>query len=154
MPASVTLAQAHIESEDGKSSLAKDGNNYFGIKAYANPRNFPIVYHSDDLPNEPFRSYKTVAESFADHAYFLKVEQPRYASLFDSHDYNSWADGLHEAGYATAPGYAESIKNTINEYGLAKYDKWGANKMIIIFILLLIFIFLVVFALRKFRVIK
>ena len=32
IPASVTLAQMSLESGQGTSSLAREGNNYFGIK--------------------------------------------------------------------------------------------------------------------------
>ena len=36
IPASITLAQAILESADGISELAKKSNNHFGIKCHSN----------------------------------------------------------------------------------------------------------------------
>ncbi len=140
IPASITLAQAAIESEYGASRLATEGNNYFGIKAYDNPRSFPIITASDDLPNEPFRKYKNAAESFADHGYFLKTEQPRYANLFSTHSYVDWANGLHDDGYATSPNYASTLISTIESNNLQRFDVWGNYRYLIFAILILLLI--------------
>jgi flagellum-specific peptidoglycan hydrolase FlgJ len=35
IPASITLAQGILESRDGNSRLAKEGNNHFGIKCHS-----------------------------------------------------------------------------------------------------------------------
>lgn len=131
IPASVTLAQAAIESGYGKSKLAVNANNYFGIKAYSNPRGLPVYYADDDLKAEPFRKYPTVAASFADHTKFLK-ENSRYKDLFKTHSYIEWAHGLKKAGYATAPNYATLIISTIEKNNLQRYDVWGANRKLLI----------------------
>ena len=102
IPASITLAQGILESDSGNSNLARRSNNHFGIKCKSNWTG-QRVYHTDDAPDECFRKYDSVEESYEDHAEFLG-QSPRYASLFaySSSDYRSWARGLKAAGYATA----------------------------------------------------
>lgn len=122
IPASITLAQACLESGDGRSRLAKEGNNHFGIKCH-NDWDGKKMYHDDDAKGECFRVYAHAEESFKDHSIFLKYRQ-RYASLFelDVKDYKGWAHGLKKAGYATNPQYAPMLIKIIEEYELYKYD--------------------------------
>lgn len=126
IPASITLAQACLESADGNSELAQKSNNHFGIKCYSSWKG-KRVYHDDDAKNECFRVYETVQESFKDHSEFLKNGQ-RYAFLFsyDQTDYKNWAHGLKKAGYATNPQYAYMLITIIEDYELHKYDKPNA----------------------------
>jgi LysM repeat protein len=122
IPASITLAQGMIESGNGKSSLAAEANNHFGIKCH-NDWKGPTVKHHDDRRNECFRKYRSPEESFRDHSDFLRTT-PRYKELFElsSTDYKGWAKGLKKTGYATNPDYANMLIRKIEEYGLYKYD--------------------------------
>lgn len=126
VPASITLAQGLLESGAGRSSLANEGNNHFGIKCHG--WEGEKVYFDDDRKGECFRKYKTAAESFADHSNFLRY-QKRYQSLFDlpTEDYKGWATGLKAAGYATDPGYAGKLIDLIETYGLSKYDRMSPS---------------------------
>ena len=121
IPASITLAQAIIESGGGTSSLAKSTNNHFGIKCHG--WKGECVRWYDDSPNDYFRKYETVEESYEDHSVFLQ-ENPRYSVLFsyEKTDYESWAYGLQECGYATNPNYANILINCIENYELNIYD--------------------------------
>jgi len=123
IPASITLAQGIIESAAGTSELARASNNHFGIKCHSDWTG-EFVYRRDDTPNDCFRKYNTVEESFEDHAKFL-LKYPRYAVLFtyDIRDYISWAKGLQTCGYATNPGYANSLIRVIEGYDLYQYDE-------------------------------
>lgn len=56
IPASITLAQGMLESENGNSTLAFKSNNHFGIKCHKNWEG-KRVYHDDDKDNECFRKY-------------------------------------------------------------------------------------------------
>ncbi|MCX7861758.1 MAG: glucosaminidase domain-containing protein [Bacteroidales bacterium] len=123
IPASITLAQACLESDDGNSWLAKEANNHFGIKCGSNWTG-DKVYKDDDNPNDCFRKYKNVSESYDDHSTYLLTTK-RYASLFqlDTRDYKSWAQGLKDAGYATNPQYAQLLIKIIEDNKLYIYDE-------------------------------
>ena len=121
VPASITLAQACLESGNGTSTLATQANNHFGIKCRG--WNGPSFRHDDDLKDECFRSYDNAEQSFSDHSDFLRYND-RYAFLFDlaPTDYKGWARGLKKAGYATDPQYAEKLIKIIEDYQLYEYD--------------------------------
>jgi len=123
IPASITLAQGILESGAGKSSLAQDANNHFGIKCHKDWEGATYIM-DDDKKNECFRKYKTAAESFEDHSRFLTTRS-RYAFLFEYKvtEYKKWAHGLKKAGYATNPKYAHLLIKVIEENELYKYDK-------------------------------
>ncbi len=126
IPASITLAQAILESGDGNSELARKGNNHFGIKCH--DWTGKKVYHDDDKRHECFRKYDTAHQSFEDHSLFLK--RSRYAFLYDYKvtDYEAWAKGLKKAGYATNPKYPDLLIRIIEENNLTQYDKQGLSK--------------------------
>ncbi len=123
VPASITLAQGMIESDFGRSSLAVQGNNHFGIKCH-NDWSGPTIIHHDDRRNECFRKYARVEDSFSDHSDFLRTGS-RYSSLFDlsASDYKGWAKGLKKAGYATNPDYANMLITKIEENNLQFFDR-------------------------------
>lgn len=123
IPASITLAQGMYESGFGKSDLALKGNNHFGIKCKNNWQGATIAY-TDDAPNECFRKYKSVYESYIDHSNFLK-ERPHYRFLFNlpTTNYRAWAEGLKRAGYATDPNYSSKIIAIIQRFRLYEYDE-------------------------------
>lgn len=122
VPASIKLAQGMIESDHGKSRLARLGNNHFGIKCHSTWRG-PVIYHDDDKRNECFRKYNSPEQSFLDHSDFL-VNGSRYKSLFSLKptDYKGWARGLQKAGYATNPAYANMLIRKIEENSLYLFD--------------------------------
>ncbi len=121
IPASITLAQGLLESAAGRSTLATEANNHFGIKV--GNWSGPYVLRNDDAPNEKFRKYKSARESYEDHSRFLQGR--RYQALFqlDITDYKGWAHGLKKAGYATNPVYAESLIHIIEMYNLQQFDR-------------------------------
>lgn len=147
VPASITMAQAILESGWGKSSLTTEANNFFGIKAHG--WNGPVYnvqtseYGSGGYYNiqSDFRAYGSPYESFADHSKFLK-DNSRYHSLFSLNkmDYKSWANGLQQAGYATAPDYGSKLINVVEQYQLQKFDLQTENKRMYMKLALWIFI--------------
>lgn len=122
IPASITMAQALLESQFGTSELAVNANNHFGIKCQTGWSGETYTYQDDD-DNTCFRKYNSVEESFRDHSHFL-MYRPRYAGLFelDPYDYEAWAHGLKKAGYATNPNYAPMLLRIIQEYNLHVLD--------------------------------
>ena len=128
IPASITLAQGILESGNGESILATEGNNHFGIKCHEN-WNGETIIEDDDEKEECFRKYIKVADSYRDHSLFL-TERERYTSLFllSSTNYKAWAKGLKKAGYATNSKYSTLLINLIEKYDLSKFDKSSAQQ--------------------------
>lgn len=124
IPASITLAQGLLESASGNSTLARRGNNHFGIKCH--DWRGKSIRMDDDRKNECFRKYHTVMESFRDHSDFLR-NRSRYSFLFklSIKDYRGWAHGLKRAGYATDSRYAHRLIKIIEEEKLYLFDKKG-----------------------------
>ena len=123
IPASITLAQGILESGSGKSELAINARNHFGIKCKTEWTG-EKYYYDDDEKQECFRKYARDEDSYRDHSLFLTTRE-RYSSLFrlDITDYRAWAKGLKEAGYATSPVYAESLIKIIEDNALYLLDK-------------------------------
>ncbi|MBO7138186.1 MAG: glucosaminidase domain-containing protein [Bacteroidaceae bacterium] len=129
IPASITLAQGLLESNAGRSRLATQANNHFGIKV-GGSWNGPYIIQADDRPNDKFRKYKSARESYIDHSKFLQGK--RYQGLYrlGKTDYKGWARGLKAAGYATSPTYADALIRVIEMYELYRFDtgKYRATK--------------------------
>lgn len=119
IPACITLAQGILESGSGRSRLATEANNHFGIKCH-NDWKGKKIYKDDDKQNECFRVYDNAEQSYIDHSLFL-VGKKRYADLFKLKitDYKGWAKGLKQAGYATNPKYPQLLIDIIELYDLA-----------------------------------
>jgi len=128
VPASITLAQGIVETENGNSKLVKKSNNHFGIKCKETWTG-PSVSHDDDAPKECFRKYNNAEESYIDHSNFL-VTRKHYLFLFSlkPEDYKAWAYGLKKAGYATNPKYPEMLIKYIETYKLNDYSLVALNK--------------------------
>jgi len=123
IPASITLAQGLLESGAGTSRLATVGNNHFGIKCKEEWTGGSMK-HTDDAPNECFRTYDSAEASYLDHSLFL-TKRKYYVSLFDLdiYDYKAWAYGLQRCGYATDKSYGAKLINLIETYELYQYDR-------------------------------
>jgi flagellum-specific peptidoglycan hydrolase FlgJ len=126
---SIVLAQAFLESAGGSSKLAKLANNYFGIKADSSWRGEKILmntrevfYNADVFIDDYFRQYDSVYDSFRDHSQFLN-QNPRYESVLKAETPEQQAIELQKAGYATAPNYAETLMQIINDNQLYEVDK-------------------------------
>ena len=128
IPASIKMAQGILESASGRSTLAKQSNNHFGIKCGKNWTGEEVYRHDDDykdglLVRSCFRAYDDPAKSFMALSDFL-TDNRRYAFLFelDVYDYKGWAHGLRKAGYATDPNYPSKLIRIIEEYELYLLD--------------------------------
>lgn len=128
IPASITLAQAVLESGNGNSTLARNSKNHFGIKCHSDWKGKTFTW-DDDKKNECFRKYNSVEDSYRDHSDFLK-NKSRYAFLFDlkPSDYKAWSKGLKKAGYATNPKYANLLIDIIEDNDLTAYDKGKVSR--------------------------
>lgn len=130
--ASITVAQAILESNYGKSTLAVYAHNLFGMKASSGKPSYRVrtaeyingrkiyVYAS-------FRKYSTWAESVADHSNHLLTSRKgsglRYKGLKGEKNYKKAAQIIKNGGYATAPTYVSALCSVIRRYNLTRFDK-------------------------------
>lgn len=130
VPASITIAQAIAESGWGQSALAKQANNFFGIKAlaHADPNayaEFPTHEFVDGREVSvmcAFAKYPSPLDSFLAHARLLALA-PRYQpAMAERNDPAAFATQLQKCGYSTSPDYAVALIKLINEYDLRQYD--------------------------------
>ena len=123
IPACITLAQGILESGSGRSRLATEANNHFGIKCH-NDWKGKKIYKDDDKKNECFRVYDNAEQSYIDHSLFL-VGKKRYADLFKlkKTDYKGLAKGRKQTRYATNPKYPQLLIDIIELYDLANISQ-------------------------------
>ena len=127
IPASVTLAQGIIESANGKSTLANTANNHFGVKGEFNGH---YVLANDDHPNEKFKKYDNVGQSYEDHSKVLmSARYTKYTFSLAHDDYRGWAEAIKKGGYATSPTYVSTICSIIEKNDLQKYDQKVLKQM-------------------------
>lgn len=125
IPASVTLAQCILESNWGRSLLALNANNYFGIKGQYNGKSYTV--ETEEYINgqsitvlAEFKSYPSMKESFEDHSQFLL--KSRYKEAFKYTDYSNFIKEIWKGGYATDPKYPEKIISIIRNNDLHIFD--------------------------------
>ena len=124
--ASLTAAQAFIESNKGNSGLTIQANNLFGIKGKYNENS--VKMWTTEYVNgaairvlADFRRYPSWAESIADHsALFNRLK--RYENLRGLTDYKLACKYVKQDGYATSPSYEQTLLSCINRYKLYLWD--------------------------------
>ena len=140
--ASVSMAQFILESGYGKSELAQNANNVFGMKKSLSGNTWSgsswdgtSVYTKKTQEwdgskyitiTADFRKYPCVEKSIADHsAYLLGAKNGsklRYEGLKGCTDYKKAVQIIKDGGYATSPTYVQNICSIIERWNLTKYD--------------------------------
>lgn len=124
--ASLTAAQAFIESNKGNSGLTEKCNNLFGIKGEYQGQSglFWTTEYYNGIATRvqaKFRKYPSWAESIADHSALFN-RMSRYANLRGLKDYKLACKYVKEDGYATSPTYTQTLINCIEKYKLYEWD--------------------------------
>ena len=134
VPASVTISQAILESSNklgwGQSELAREANNYFGIKAVhnASPESYielpthEVLHNHIQLIDAEFARYPDLAGSFDAHARLLATAQRYKPAMAATHTAVAFALQLERCGYSTSPTYAASLWQLMRLYDLEQYD--------------------------------
>jgi flagellum-specific peptidoglycan hydrolase FlgJ len=134
VPASVTIAQAILESSNalgwGQSQLAKEANNFFGIKAtdQQNPEHYIELPTREYLQNHielieaKFARYENPEDSFEAHARLLAIAHRYMPAMAACHDPELFAIKLQVCGYSTNPSYGVTLNKLIKDYDLTQYD--------------------------------
>lgn len=126
LPASVTVAQAALESGWGRSDKALGLNNLFGIKAAEGEAGevaptWEVVRGQRVDVSAKFRAFASWGESVVEHDRRL-VEHPAYAAArAHRQDWRAFVDALAPV-YATDPAYAERVRSIVQQYGLEALD--------------------------------
>ncbi|MGZ9585186.1 glycoside hydrolase family 73 protein [Paenibacillus marinisediminis] len=130
VPASLTIAQAILESAWGESGLTKSGNNLFGIKGAgtAGSGTYSTKEHVNGkwvTIDAQFRHYHNWGESIADHSKLILAgtsDKPnRYHGVLGA-DYKTAAYAIRAGGYATDPEYPQLLIRLIEQYKLYEFD--------------------------------
>ena len=128
---SITIAQAILESNYGKSELAIKANNLFGIKGsykgksvkmqtmeYKNNKSYTI--------ETEFRAYPDLKSAFIDHTKLIlegtSWNENQYYDVLAATNYQEAAHALKKNHYSTDPMYPEKLIAIIEQYNLGKYD--------------------------------
>lgn len=136
VPASINLAVATIESNNGNSLLSRNNNNYHGIKGEG------VNYSTQEFINgnwitirDRFKTFSDAFGSFLGFADFLKTNN-KYKQTLQQKNYINFSHELQKAGYATAPNYAVSLINVIEKNELYKLDFWGRFRYLFLILIL------------------
>ncbi|WP_410769566.1 glycoside hydrolase family 73 protein [Fontibacillus sp. BL9] len=129
--ASLTIAQAALESAWGGSGLTARANNLFGIKGKGTTGSctMPTTEYVKGKPikvNAAFRAYRNWGESISDHSELILKGVSWNRNLYRGVIGKRGADAaraIAAAGYATDPKYAEKLISIMNEWNLYKYDE-------------------------------
>lgn len=129
--ASLTIAQAILESGWGTSALARKSNNLFGIKGNGkNYKTFEYINGKRVDIVDSFKVYPDWETSVTDHSgLFLRLS--RYQNLIGERDYKKACRKVYEDGYATAPNYADVLIGIIESYKLYLYDDITEQKFVL-----------------------
>lgn len=130
--ASLTAAQAFIESGKGNSKLTVNANNLFGIKGSYNGQS--VTMKTTEYYNgvactvyAAFRKYPSWQESVNDHSGLFN-RLARYKNLRGETDYVKACNNVKADGYATSPTYATTLIEKINQFKLYEWDREVLNK--------------------------
>jgi flagellum-specific peptidoglycan hydrolase FlgJ len=138
VPASVTIAQAILESGWGATSLAATANNYFGIKSahLGDPETY-VAFQSAEYEHgqrvielADFEKFPTVTDCFEDHAALLSQASRYKPAMTVRANAAEFARQLQACGYSTnrpplaekPPYYSDVLIALMNEFDLTQYD--------------------------------
>jgi len=129
VPASVTIAQAILETGWGKHTIGS-ARNLFGIKGkgpagtvkaptkeYINGKWVTVL--------ADFAKYDNFEQSITEHAKFF-IRNRRYTvALQFKKNPDRFAREIHKAGYATAPNYSDKLIALMKKYNLYQFDQFS-----------------------------
>lgn len=141
--ASVSMAQFILESGYGKSELAQNANNCFGMKsslsgnswagsawdghsAYTMQTGEQNTDGSYVTVTADFRKYGSIEDSIADHSAYLlgamNGSKKRYEGLAGCTDYKKAVQIIKDGGYATSLDYMQNLCRVIEQWNLTQFD--------------------------------
>ena len=128
VPASVTIAQAILESDWGQWWAAKMLNNFFAVALRPgnhyvaqvvpprNKRGSNVTYHA------PFRKFRSISACFQRHAELLATLSRYQPAMAVADDPLAFALQLQRCGSCTDPDYPTKLARLMAQFRLAQYD--------------------------------
>lgn len=146
--ASVIIAQAILETGYGKSDLARQANNLFGMKTVLSKCRWNTVWDGKSIytkltqehtpsgsvvaVSHDFRKYRSLTESIQDHSAYLLSSlssgQPRYAGINACSNYEDAVNIIVQGNYSSDCNYAEKLCSIIQRWNLTQYDQTSAQQ--------------------------
>ena len=140
--ASITIAQACLDSAYGSSELAVNAHNYFGMKKNLSGNTWKSVWDGKSIYTKrtgeeyvvgqhvtitaDFRKYPSLEKGLEDHSLYLTQAKNgsklRYEGLKGCTDYKKAAQIIKDGGYATSSTYVSKLCNLITKWNLTQYD--------------------------------
>lgn len=138
--ASITVAQACLESGYGTTELAENANNLFGMKCILSGNTWESVWDGVSKYTKPtkeqntdgteyiitadFRKYPDILDSIKDHSCYLNGalngNSLRYAGLSGEKNYRKAAELIKAGNYATDISYVDKLCSLIERWNLTK----------------------------------
>lgn len=122
------IAQAILESGWGRSTLASEYNNYFGLKCggawngksvnMATQEEYEVGVMTDIRDN--FRVFDSMEDGVK--GYFDFINYSRYSNLKGVTDPEEYCRLIKEDGYATSSTYVDSLVRVIYDNNLTRFD--------------------------------
>lgn len=130
---SVVMGQAIIESGWGRSGLAVQNNNLFGVKGTGDAGTANWATQEQDSAgnastiNANFAAYTSFSASIEAHGKLISGNTglSNYLAAVKEKDPLKSITAIKNGGYATAVDYVQTIMKAIKTYGLEEYDKYA-----------------------------
>jgi len=131
---SLTISQAILESGYGRTKLAEECYNYFGMKWSEGCNCGFKVYSTNEQKSDGtvyivksrFRKYDNTEDGIK--GYYDFLQYTRYKNLRGVIDYKKACNLIRQDGWATDVKYTQKLIKLIEQYTLTKYDKMVINK--------------------------
>ena len=130
--AQLAAAQATLESGYGSSDIAKQGNNFFGIKSGSEWTGPTVDKNVDEVVDgktvkqaAKFRKYENLDESIKD---WYSVIQKNYPKSASATDLKGAIAGLSEGrlgAYSTSPDYAKKVTSVTDKVSGVVNSRYG-----------------------------
>ena len=117
IPASITLANALLQSQAGQHPVAKNNNNNFGLMCTED-----WIGPTVEWEGKCFRDYENAWTSFRDHSLFLTTGPHASLQQIGEENYKGWAKALEKINFAGQKKIANQIIHTIEKYQLYRFD--------------------------------
>lgn len=134
---SIIMAQLIHESGRDMTKLAKEANNFFGIKYFAGLQKYGATQYSHptfEISNgkrvntnanfAAFPNFKASLNAFADLYWNGKYDNTVKREIYDLENAtpSSMVEAINKSSYASDPTYNSILYDCINTFGFAKYD--------------------------------